>query len=133
MTASRVVFDTWAWWEVLQGTPEGARLKRRYLDASGALVLTSAISLGEISAKLSSQGLEGSIPVTVTSIRQASLVEDVTGELAVEAGVLRSSLRRKTRSASLADGIVLATARKYGAKVISIDSAFSGQPDVGGA
>lgn len=131
MTASSVLFDTWAWWEVLQGTPGGARLKRRYLDAPGVRVLTSAVSLGELSAKLSSQGLEGSIPVTVTSIRQASSVEDVTGDLAVEAGVLRSRLRKKARSASLADGIVLATARKFGARVISIDSAFAGEPAVG--
>lgn len=133
MTASSVLFDTWAWWEVLQGTPTGSRLKRRYLDARGIRVLTSAISLGELSAKLASLGLEGSIALTASSIRQVSTVEDVTGDLAVEAGVVRARLRRRTKTASLADGIVLATARKYGARLISNDSAFAGEPDVGAA
>lgn len=131
MTASKVLFDTWAWWEVLQGSSVGAQLKRRYLDAKGVQVLTSAITLGELSAKLASQGLEPSIPVMTSSIRQASTVEDVTGDLAVQAGMLRARLRRRAKSASLADGIVLATARKCGARLVSTDSAFRGEPDVG--
>ncbi len=131
VTASKVLFDTWAWWEVLQGSPAGARLWRRYLDSSGVQVITSAISLGELSAKLASQGLEASIPVTISSIRRSSSVEDLTGDLAVEAGILRTRLRRKVRSASLADGIVLATARQHGARLISIDPALVGEPDVG--
>ena len=131
MTASRVLFDTWAWWEVLQGSPTGARLKRRYLDAPGVQLLTSAITLGEVSAKLSALGKEDAIPVAMNSIRNASTVLDVSGELAVEAGILRSHLRKRSKSASLADGIILATARQEGAGVISDDSAFAGEPDVG--
>lgn len=130
MSASRVLFDTWAWWEVLQGSAVGARLKRRYLDPAGVEVLTSAISLGELSAKLASQGLAASIPVTISSVRQASRIEDLTGDLAVEAGILRSQLRKRTKSASLADGIVLATARKHGARLVSTDLAFAGERDV---
>jgi predicted nucleic acid-binding protein len=133
VTASRVLFDTWAWWEVLQGSPDGARLQRRYLNVAGIQVLTSAISLGELSAKLASQGQEESIPITVSSIRQASTVVDLTGDLAVGAGILRSRLRKRAKSASLADAIVLATARQHGARVISIDAAFAGEPEVGAA
>ncbi|MCI4325635.1 MAG: PIN domain-containing protein [Thermoplasmata archaeon] len=130
MTASRVLFDTWAWWEVLRGSPEGAALQRRYLDSEGTDVLTAAISLGEISAKLSSDGAEESIPATINSVRRASAIVDLTGELAVEAGVLRTRLRKRSKSASLADAIVLATARQNGARLISIDRAFAGEPDV---
>jgi predicted nucleic acid-binding protein len=133
VTASKVLFDTWAWWEVLQGSPAGARLQRRYLDAPGVQVLTSAISLGELSAKLSSLGSEASIPTTMNSIRHASVVVDVTGELAIGAGVLRSHLRTRSRSASLADAIVLATARQHEALVISMDRDLAGEPDVAAA
>jgi predicted nucleic acid-binding protein len=66
----------------------------------------------------------------MNSIRQASAVLDLTGELAAAAGILRSHLRKRSRSASLADAIVLATARQEGARVISKDSAFVGEPDV---
>ncbi len=130
MTASKVLFDTWAWWEVLQGSEVGAALQRRHLDAPGVQVLTAAISLGELSAKLSSQGSEDSISPTVSSIRRASAVLDLTGELAVEAGMLRTRLRKRSKAASLADGIVLATARQNGARLVSNDRAFTGEPDV---
>lgn len=130
MTASKVLFDTWAWWEVLRGSELGAALQRRYLEAPGVQILTAAISLGEISAKLSAEGSEESISPAVSSIRRASAVLDLTGELAVEAGILRTQLRRRSKGASLADGIVLATARRNGARLVSEDRAFSGEPDV---
>jgi predicted nucleic acid-binding protein len=130
MTASKVLFDTWAWWEVLQGSADGAALRRRYLDESEFQVLTAAITLGELSGKLSSEGAPDSVPLTINSIRNASMIIDLTGELAVEAGLLRTRLRKRAKSASLADGIVLATARQQGAKLISVDRAFAGEPDV---
>jgi predicted nucleic acid-binding protein len=130
VTASRVLFDTWAWWEVLRGTAEGARLQERYLDTPGVEVLTSAISLGELSAKLSSQNSEDSIPLTMSSIRHSSTVVDLNGELAVAAGVLRTQPRKRSRTASLADAIVLATARQNGARVVSRDRDLAGEPDV---
>src|SRR5271170_4522479 len=95
VTASKVLFDTWARWEILQGIPEGARLQHRYLDASGVEILTSVISLGGLSAKLASQGPEDSIPLTITSIRQSTKIMDLTSDLAAEVGILRSRLRKR--------------------------------------
>jgi predicted nucleic acid-binding protein len=125
-----VLFDTWAWWEVLQGSAKGAALQHRYLDAPGVQVFTASISLGELSAKPSSGGAEESILLAVSSILHASAIVDLSGELAVNAGMLRARLRKRSKSASLADAIVLATARKSGARVISTDRAFAGEPDV---
>ena len=87
MTASKVLFDTWAWWEVLRGSEVGAALQRRYLEAPGVEVLTAAISLGELSAKLSGEGSGESISPAVSSIRRASAVLALSAELAVEAGI----------------------------------------------
>jgi predicted nucleic acid-binding protein len=130
VTASRILFDTWAWWEVLRGSAEGSDLQRRYLDPPGVQVLTSALTLGELSAKLASEGAEDSIPLTVTSVRRASMILELTAELAVEAGIVRSRLRKHSNFASLADAIVLATARQQRARLISRDQAFAGEPDV---
>ena len=130
MTGSKILFDTWAWWEVLQGTAVGAILQRRYLDAPGVQVLTAAISLGELSAKLSTEGSEDSISSAVASIRRASIILDLSAEIAVEAGILGTRLRKRSRAASLADGIVLATARQNGARLVSDDRAFIGEADV---
>ena len=130
MTASKVLFDTWAWWEVLQGSEKGAALERRYLDASGIHVVTSAITLGELAAKLASQGAGAAISLAINSVRNASEVAEVPGDLAVEGGLLRAQLRKRSRSASLANAIVLATARQMGARLISADKAFNGELDV---
>ncbi len=130
MTESRVALDTWAWWEVLKGSRVGATLRDRYILHGGARPITSAISLGEVSAKLTAQGSELQVPITVASIRHRSEIVDVSSEIAVEAGVLRRELRNAAEDASLADAIVLITARRSGVRLVSMDKAFRGQPDV---
>lgn len=130
MTGSKAVFDTWAWWEVLRGSPMGLRLKSRYLDSDGVRVFTSTISLGEVAAKLASEGRLEDVPVVISSLRGASEFVEVTGELAVAGGRLRARLRERQASASLADGIVLETARSLRATLVSQDRAFRGVADV---
>ena len=130
MTGSRIVLDTWAWWEILRGSSRGAKLQRSYLEPKGTRVFTSSITLGEVSAKMVSEGQRGDIPLVIASIRRESEIVDVTPEIAVSAGVLRQDLRKADSQASLADAIVLSTARDLDAILISADPAFVGQPDV---
>ena len=130
MTASRVVLDTWAWWEILRGSSKGANLQRRYLEPEGTRVFTSAITLAEVAAKMASEGHKGDIPLVVASVRRESEIVDVTPEVAVSAGILRQDLRKIDSRASLADAIVLSTARGLEAILVSADPAFGNQPDV---
>lgn len=130
MTASDVLFDTWAWWELFGGTPLGRRLRKRYLRARAVSVHTSAITCGELTAKLVRLGQESRVQEVMATLRMRSRLHDVTPEIAEEAGRLRAVLRRAEPDAGLADAIILATARSIGALVISDDSAFTGQADV---
>lgn len=130
MTASDIVLDSWAWWEILLASPTGARLRRRYLRRSGPRVHTSSLAFGEVAAKLVAMGRADRVPSAMAAIRARSLTHDVTPELAERAGLLRAELRRASAGASLADAIMLATARELGAVLISDDPAFAGQPDV---
>lgn len=130
MTGSDVLFDTWAWWEYLHGTDVGTRLRDRYLRSGGSRIHTSAISLGELAAQLSSQGLPERVPAVCGSIRRMSHIWDVTADIAQEAGVARAQLRRHSRQASLADGIILVTAHRAAARIVSNDPAFAGQAGV---
>jgi predicted nucleic acid-binding protein len=130
VTESRVLLDTWAWWEILRGSPEGASLQRKYLEHAGTRVFTSSITLGEVSAKMASEGRRGDIVLVVASIRRESEIVDVTPEIAVSAGILRQELRKVDAKASLADAIVLSTARGLDAILVSADPAFRGQSDV---
>lgn len=127
VTAYRVVFDTWAWWEVLGGTARGRDLEGHYLKKGKVRVYTSAISLGELSAKLVARGEVRKIADMAASIRAYSDIIDVTPEIALHAGILREKLRKAEAQASLADALVMATALQHDAMVISEDPAFRDQ------
>jgi predicted nucleic acid-binding protein len=126
---TEVVFDSWAWWEVLMGQTHGLRLRRRHLDG-GRRVATSALAYGELAAKMAGRVPEETIQAALRQIRASGPTVDVTAELAIEGARLRAGLRRAASHASLGDGIMLATARSLGMRLVSGDAAFSGQKDV---
>lgn len=130
MTASDVLFDTWAWWEVLFATPTGARLAQRYIDDPAVRVHTSAITFGELAAKFDVIGASHKTDSAATALHAHSDVHDLSADLALAAGRLRQALRKNSPDASLGDAIVLATARSLGAFLVSGDSDFKGEPDV---
>ena len=130
MTESDVLFDTWAWWEYLFQTPTGASLRDRFVEGSRFRIHTSAITLGELGARLVEDGADDRVVPACGSIRRMSRVWDVTSDIAQESGSARARLRTWARSASLADAIVFVTARRAGARIVSADPAFRGLPDV---
>lgn len=128
MTASKACLDTWAWWEILEGTALGRRLFERWLKQGNAYA--STLVLGELAAKFSSLGQPEAAGPAAALVRTHCRLIDVTGELAFEGGRLRQSLRKEAPHASLVDGIMLATSRSVGAVLVSNDPAFGGLPDV---
>lgn len=130
MTGSEVLLDSWAWWEILNGTPAGRALQVRYLASKHVSVHTSAITIGEVVAKMIRLGNVDDSARILQSLRAAGALHDVTPDLAAEAGLLRSVLRKRDPDASLTDAIVLTTARRLGATLVSRDRAFKGEPDV---
>ncbi|MGP8075012.1 MAG: PIN domain-containing protein [Thermoplasmata archaeon] len=130
MTGSEILLDSWAWWEVLHDTATGRRIAQKFLTAPPERVHTSALTLGELAAKLMLEGDESRIDLMETAIRSVSRLHDVSPALAIEGGRLRGRLRRGERAASLADGIILATARHEGARIVSADRAFRGLPEL---
>ena len=130
LTSEAVVFDSWAWWEVVRSSPLGDRLARRYLEAMGVRVLTVDYTLAEIAAKLALLGLGASIPASLAVIERASNVLPISVAVAELAASLRLELRRTDPHASLFDAVVLATARLHPATLISGDPCYAGQRDV---
>lgn len=128
VTASEVVFDTWAWWEVLHGTATGRRLQSTHLAAGK--VHSSAYVLAELAAKLTDAGREEDVPGVAHRLASAGRILPVDPLIAQEAGSLRRLLRKRDPGASLADAVMLATARSLGLKLVSADVAFKGQADV---
>ncbi len=131
MTGKNVVLDTWAWFEVLGGTPRGSVIAKDYLADESVRIITVDISLAEASAVLQDRGQAQRIPAVVDDIIAASdEVVPITRDDAVRAGPLRSELRKAAKDASLADSLLLAIARNRNAVLLSCDPAFAGQPDV---
>lgn|GEM_PF-1962939 len=130
LTARAVVFDTWAWWEVLHATPTGRRLAGRYLDAPGVRVLTVDLALVELSAKLAREGRAGEIGTALPAIEAASEVVPISMAAAEASGPLLADLRKTRRDASLADAVMLAVARCEGADLVSGDACFAGMKGV---
>jgi predicted nucleic acid-binding protein len=130
LTSESVVFDSWAWWEVVRSSALGDRLARRYLERTEAKVMTVDYTLAEIAAELAVLGLGDQIASSLSIIERGSDVLSISVEVAELAASLRSELRRTDRNASLSDAVVLATARNRGAILISGDPCYAGQRDV---
>lgn len=130
LTTKAVVFDSWAWWEVLDGTATGEKLAKRYIEAPEARVLTVDLSLAEIAAKLARDGREVDVRPALAGMDAASEVVPISVAATEAAGPLLQVLRRADRNAGLADAVILAVAREAGATLISGDPCFRGQRDV---
>jgi predicted nucleic acid-binding protein len=124
-----VLFDSWAWWEVLEETPAGRVLAERYLEARRVRVLTVDYTLAEVAAKLAridrAQDIEGALD----AISTADMVP-ITPEIAALAATLQVELRKETGDASVGDAVMLAAARLHGIVLISGDPCYAGQRDV---
>jgi predicted nucleic acid-binding protein len=130
VSESDLLFDTWAWWEYLHGTAVGSSLKERYVVNKRFRIHTSAITLGELSAKLTAEGVRDRVVQACGAIRRLSHIWDVTPDIAEAAGPVREELRQASKTASLADALVLVTARRAGARLVSGDPAFASVPDL---
>jgi predicted nucleic acid-binding protein len=130
VTESDLLFDTWAWWEYLHETTTGAALRERYVAKGRYRLHTSAISIGELSARLQIDGSPEKVPIACGAIRRMSHLWDVSADIAQEAGRARARLRESSEHASLADAIILITAQRAGARIVSADGAFRDVPGV---
>ncbi len=128
MSETDLLFDTWAWWEYLHQTRTGESLWKRFVERGSHRLHTSAVTLGELAARLDADGHADRIDSACGAIRRMSRIWDVTADIAEEAGRSRRRLRGSAPSASLADGIILATARRATARIVSGDPAFEGVP-----
>jgi predicted nucleic acid-binding protein len=124
---SDVLFDTWAWFEVLGASAKGKRLLSRYEGR----IQTSVIAVAEAGLKVGSRhGIEKAERTMLAIESNSKTVHEVTLEDAKTAVALRPILRQRDRHASLGDALVLSTARRVGLPLVSGDPAFAGEADV---
>ncbi len=127
MKTSEVVFDSWAWVEVLKGTPIGKRL---WKHVQARRVVTPAFAVAEVACKMHREEGVKAADEFVASARIRTTIQPLDDDIAATAGQLLAHLRKRDASASLADATMLATARRLGIPLISRDPCFKGFADV---
>jgi predicted nucleic acid-binding protein len=119
----RYVVDSYAWLEYFMGSVAGEKAKR-IIDSSLDEKLTPTICVAEIYAKvLRVEGAEKA-ELQRAFIKSRSAIVSLTEELAIEAAKIDIELKRKIAGWGLADSIVLGTAKKKRAKVLTGDEHF---------
>ena len=120
----RYVIDSYAWLEYFMGTQAGEEA-RKIIDSAEDEKLTPTICVAEIYSKvLRVEGPEAA-EMRRAFMRSRSAIIALTEEIAVEAAKTDVELKKKITGWGLADSIVLGTARKKRARVLTGDEHFS--------
>ena len=118
-----VLIDSWAWIEYYRGSTLGENVRPVIEGNEEAYV--STISIAEVYRWFLSSYGPREAELERRTIKERCLLAPVDEGIAVEAAKVRHGAKL-----SLGDSIVLATARKYAAKVVTGDRELKGIKDV---
>ena len=117
-----VLIDSWAWIEYWRGGPRSNE-SAKYVEGS-EMALASTVNLTETFFWVLRHYGEGKAGEKRETLKKRCFLIPVDEEISVEAARLKQSLKT-----SLADSLILATARSRGAKVVTGDPDFKKIPD----
>jgi predicted nucleic acid-binding protein len=125
-----LTIDTFAWLEVIRGTEIGRRAQASMGAANRCL--TPSIVLAEVASKCHRDGfVDKLVLLELAAIMEASEVVPINSEIALSASHCVDELRSRARAGKLpppglADGLVLATARRHSTRILTGDPHFRG-------
>lgn len=111
--------DSWAWIDYFQNTLSG-RKSAQFIESEAVLFCTP-ITLFEVYHAILKKGTESTAKEHITRIRSyfKTVIEELDDELIFSAAKIK-----KEEGLALADALLLATARRHGAKVVTGDPDF---------
>jgi len=128
-----IVLDSYAWIEYFLGS-EAGKVVKEYLNTEE--VATPSIVLAEIARKYMRERMEEKDVLRhLVFISANGTIAEINANLSVAAAkayleLLDKAKREKLKKPSLADGLILATARALKAKIITGDEHFKGLNEV---
>jgi predicted nucleic acid-binding protein len=122
--SSRHVIDSYAWVEYFRGSKAG-EVARPFIESGNAL--TPTMVLAELSDKYSRERQE--VDDDLFFIKSKSRILVLDEETALEAGRMNAKMKKEVKGWGMADSIILATAKKNGAIVVTGDEHFRGLRD----
>lgn len=118
------VLDTYAWVEYFIGSKKGRRVEDCLEDS-----VTPSIVLAELANKYSREGRQF-LERDLAFIESKSVIQELTRDIAVEAGKIHAKKRETVKDWGFVDSIILATARSLNAKVVTGDKHFKSEKNV---
>lgn len=119
----RYVIDAHAWIEYFIGSKRGGKV-RKILESEENEIFTSIITVSEVTSVIKRENRD--YEQKYIDIINLSKIYFMNLEFAKEAGILHAETRKKIKDFGLADSLVLLTARKLGAKILTGDPHFKG-------
>ncbi len=116
----RFVIDSYAWIEYFRGSEPGTEAKNYIESKKGA---TSVISIAELREKYLREGWSY-FTSDLLFISSITTIVPLDKEIATSAGEINFERKKKVKDWGMSDAIVLATARKASAKVVTGDVHF---------
>jgi predicted nucleic acid-binding protein len=116
----RFVIDSYAWIEYFRGSELGTKAKNYIESKEGA---TSVISIAELKEKYLREGWSY-FTSDLLFISSITTIVPLDKEIATSAGEINFERKKKVKDWGMSDAIVLATARKASAKVVTGDVHF---------
>ncbi|MBI4439000.1 PIN domain-containing protein [Candidatus Woesearchaeota archaeon] len=121
-----IVLDTSAWVEYFIGSDRGRKVES-FIKEDGALA-TPMIVLVELACKSARENIDFSSQIGF--IRANSAILGFDEEMVIPIAETYASLKARNRKLSLADAIILSTAKSRSALLVTCDSDFSGAGNV---
>ena len=118
----KVIIDSYAWIEYLDGTPAG--LKVREILKGDNEVYTLHLNISEVISRVKRKG--GDIETAYKAMISNSNLINLNSEISKETGLLHAEIRKKIKDFGLVDCYILLFARKINAKILTGDPHFKG-------
>ena len=119
----RYVIDAHAWIEYFIGSNRGNAV-RKILESDDNEIFTSILTISEVVSKTKRENHDAE--QKFVDIVNLSKIFFINIEFAREAGILHAEIRKKIKDFGMADAVVLLTARKLEAKIVTGDPHFKG-------
>ena len=119
----RFVIDAHAWIEYFIGSNTGNEVKK-ILESDKNKIFSSVITIAEIASITKRENRDSE--QKYLDMINLSKIYGINEEFAKEAGILHAEIRKKIKDFGMADAIVLLTARKLSAKILTGDPHFKG-------
>ena len=120
----KLVIDSYAWIEYLEGTALGLKVKEFMEDNE---LYTISLTISEVVSRIKRKQMNADMAYSAI-ISNSSIVQ-IDSQLAKDAGLFHAEIRSKIKDFGLVDSLILCLAKKINAKVLTGDEHFRGMKE----